>query len=197
MIENSDRTGLFGGAFDPVHVGHMSVVESILNSQLVDEILLLPTPHPPHKQNEGQISFTHRYRMLELAFNDFEQVEVSDLEKKLPAPSYTLQTIKYLQEHDLEKKYFLCLGEDNLASFREWHKFREILNRVSLIVAARPGVGHEQQDDEILENAIFIDHSEMDISSTELRETKDENFIKDSVPGNVFDYIKRHNLYSL
>lgn len=197
MIENSDRTGLFGGAFDPVHVGHISVVESILNSQLVDDILLLPTPHPPHKQNEGQTSFFHRYRMLELAFNNFEQVEVSDLEKKLPAPSYTLQTIKYLQEHHPEKKYFLCLGEDNLASFREWYKYREILSRVLLIVAARPGARYEQQEDEILEKATFIEHHEIDISSTEIRETKDEKCIKDSVPGDVFDYIKRHNLYSL
>lgn len=197
MIENSDRTGLFGGAFDPVHIGHLSVVESILNSQLVDDVLLLPTPHPPHKKNEDQTSFTHRYRMLEMAFNDYEHVEVSDLEKQLPAPSYTLQTIKNLQEHHPAKKFFLCLGEDNLATFREWYKYREILKRVSLIVAARPWAGHEQQDDEILEKAIFIEHSEIDISSTDLRETKDEKLIKDSVPADVFDYIKRHKLYSL
>lgn len=190
------RIGLFGGAFDPVHVGHLRVAESFLKSHLIDELHLLPTPYPPHKKNKKSTSFHHRCRMLQIAFSGYENVVINEIENRLPKPSYTLQTIEYLQEQHPENLFYLCIGEDNLASFHKWHKYETILQKVTLLVAARPESDSTSQRKEILERAIFIDHSEIEISSTEIRNRKKLRETNRAVPENIIDYIQRHNLYA-
>lgn len=195
MSSTGLRIGLFGGAFDPVHIGHQRVVESFLNSNLIDELHLLPTPHPPHKDLPSSASFAQRYEMLRLAFSGYEQVVISDIEKKLPEPSYTLQTIEYLQKKHPDIIYFLCIGEDNLESFHKWFKYEKILMKVTLLVAARPGANSHDQRSDILERAVFIDHNELEISSTKIRTEENIEEILDLVPENVARYIVEHNLY--
>ena len=189
------RIGLFGGAFDPVHVGHQRVAESFLNSNLIDELHLLPTPHPPHKNLNSSASFEHRYEMLRLAFADYGQVLISDVEYKLPEPSYSLQTIEYLQKKNPGHIYFLCIGEDNLESFHKWYEYEKILEKVTLLVASRPGSTSRNQNSDILEKAIFVDHEELEISSTEIRAEEQLPKVRDIVPESVARYIEEHNLY--
>ncbi|WP_340105036.1 nicotinate (nicotinamide) nucleotide adenylyltransferase [Rhodohalobacter sp. 8-1] len=198
MSPAGPRTGLFGGAFDPVHHGHVKIAKSFLDSNLIDRLLVVPTPESPHKDTSGQTPFAHRFRMLQLAFRDIDQVAVSDIETHLSKPSYTLKTIRYLQDENPGNKYFLCIGEDSLASFHKWWEYEEILDRVPLIVAARPGADSSQQSQSILDRAIFVDHSEVEISSTEIRNRawSGDNQLTDSVPEPVADYIHKKNLYS-
>lgn len=196
MMARGLRIGLFGGAFDPVHIGHQRVAESFLKSNLIDELHVLPTAQSPHKENKRSTSFNHRSQMLKLAFSDYEHVVVNEIENSLPKPSYTLQTIEHLQNANPENLYYLCIGEDNLASFHKWYKYKSILQKVTLIVAGRPGAEGSSQQTEILERSIFIDHEEIEISSTDIRNQKNPGEMDKAVPESVIDYIQRHNIYA-
>jgi nicotinate-nucleotide adenylyltransferase len=188
-----NRVGIFGGSFDPVHNGHISVVKSFLKSGLIDEVLVLLTPNPPHKNSEGA-DYEHRLKMLKLAFRGMDKVVVSDLERKLPSPSYTVQTIEYLQKKNPDINYFYCLGEDSIKDFQTWHRYSEILEMVSILVAERPGFSSEGMDDEILERTIFVDHEPIDMSSTKVRNKEIEDRFS-NLPASVKKYIHDHNLY--
>lgn len=198
MTSSGNRTGIFGGAFDPVHLGHLKIAGSFLSSNVIDSLLVLPTPNSPHKETDDQTDFSHRYEMLKLAFQDHRDVIVSNLETELPSPSYTLRTIEYLQRTNPEETYFLCIGEDSLSSFHTWWKYDEILRRVPLVVASRPGVDSSDISRNILERALFVDHEDIDISSTQIRKKARErdNRLNTLVPENVAQYIFRHHLYS-
>lgn len=190
-----NRVGIFGGSFNPVHSGHIKVAESFLNSNIIDQLLLLLTPNPPHKNSENQLPFTHRFEMLKLAFQNYDRVSVSDLERELPSPSYTLQTIRHLQKEYPETSFFLCIGEDSLQEFHMWYKYDEILKLVPLIVAERPGYDSSVIQDQILERAIFVEHKPVDVSSTEIRNTDGGGKPDENIPSQVLEYINKHNLY--
>jgi nicotinate-nucleotide adenylyltransferase len=187
------RVGIFGGSFDPVHNGHIQIARSFLNSGLVQQLLILLTPLPPHKRGMEQAEYSHRFEMLKLAFDTIDHVQVSNLEKNLPQPSYTLQTIEHLQRRYPDTVFFLCIGEDSLRDFYEWHEYKKILERVNLIVAKRPGIDSSAVDPKILEKVIFINHDPVSVSSTQIREKNGEWM--NNLPSAVVDYIKKHNLY--
>lgn len=187
------RIGIFGGSFDPVHNGHVQIARYFLNSGLIRKLLILLSPSPPHKKSTDQTDFSHRYEMLKLAFRETEKVEISDLEKNLPSPSYTLQTIEHLQSKYPNDLFYLCLGEDSLRDFHKWHKYQEILEKVDLIVAKRPGIDSSDVDPEIFENVIFIDHKPVPVSSTSIR--KENRGERRDLPPAVADYIEKYKLY--
>lgn len=188
------RIGILGGSFDPVHNGHLRIAKSFLNSGLVEKLLVLPAPSPPHKNNL-RASFQHRIEMLKLAFQDWTDVEVSDMEERLPVPSYSIQTIQYLQKENPENLYYLCLGEDSLIYFHTWHRYREIVKHVTLLVAERPRFDSSVIEKELLESTIFVDHEPVDLSSTEIRESTEYRNGSNRIPESVQEYIDSHNLY--
>lgn len=187
------RIGVFGGSFDPVHQGHNHIVKNFLDSGVIDEILITLTPDPPHKNSHIQAPFNHRLKMLELEFNGFERVIISDLEQSLPKPSYTLQTIHSLKKSHPEITYFLCLGEDSLVNFHKWYRYRILLDEISLLVARRPGYSSESVAKEILDRTIFINNPEMDVSSSDIRGRFSHK--SDELSAKVEEYIQKHNLY--
>ncbi len=185
------RIGILGGTFDPVHTGHLKIVESFLNSNLIDEIQVYVAPGPPHKQKRSLTPFRHRFEMAKIAFSDFNDVLVSDLENRLPKPSYTVHTLEYLKKKYPDDHYYLCLGEDNIQIFKTWYKYREILEMVTLLVAERPGFDSSGVESEILNKTIFADHEPIEVSSSAIR--KFEN--REMIPEKVQEYIKKHGLY--
>jgi nicotinate-nucleotide adenylyltransferase len=191
------RIGIFGGSFDPVHAGHTGAVESFLNSGLIDEVWVLLTPDPPHKQNKRQASYNHRLEMLKLAFGPMAvngRVKVSTLEKDLPSPSYTLQTLRHFKKSYPGHNFFLCLGGDSILQFHTWYRFEEILKDFSLLAVERPGSDAGKADRRVLEKTIFVEHVPVDASSTFVREA-DES-VEDQLPGEVEAYIREHGLYT-
>lgn len=176
----------------------MKIAESFLASNLIDRLLVLPTYISPHKKSDDQTPFSHRYEMLKLAFRDNERVVVSDLERHLPSPSYTLRTIEHLQKTNPGEVYFLCIGEDSLASFHKWWKYEEILERVPLIIASRPGVDSSDLSKTILERALFVEHTEVNVSSTQIRKkgSEGDSRLNTLVPDDVVHYIFKNNLYT-
>lgn len=161
----------------------------------MDSIRVMLTPYPPHKKPGLQTSYQHRLNMLHIAVDDLENVNISDLETKLPQPSYTLQTIDHLQENEPDSLFFLCIGEDSVVHFSEWHRFKEILEKVTLVVAERPGFDKRKVSSDILEKTIFVEHTPVNISSTEIREGETGD-CEMFVPNEVEMYIQKHSLYS-
>lgn len=188
------RVGIFGGSFDPIHRGHVQAAASFMKSRLIDELLILLTPDPPHKKSSHQAAYSHRLQMLKLAFQQKRNVRISTLENDLPVPSYTVKTIEYLQKRHPGTRFFLCLGEDGILHFHKWYQYQKILQQVPLLVAERPGFDSELVSDDILERTIFVEHAPYGVSSTEIREKA--VFPDDFLPGSVAEYIRKNHLYN-
>ncbi|MEX2602339.1 MAG: nicotinate (nicotinamide) nucleotide adenylyltransferase [Balneolaceae bacterium] len=203
----NERIGIFGGSFNPVHTGHIRAAQSFLDSGFIQKLWVLPAAEPPHKPGEKLEPFHHRAEMLRIAFQNLTEVDVVELEKNLPKPSYTLQTFQNLKQHFPDRTFYLCIGSDTLASFTTWHRYRELLDLTELLVAERPGSVQREVPNEILEQVHFVKHDPVAISSTDIRKTdlneKTEEDIhkKGSEPDRttltkeVAEYIRKNNLY--
>lgn len=196
MTITQQAVGLLGGSFDPVHKGHISIAESFLNSGYISKLWILLTPDPPHKTKQVLCDFEYRFKMLEKAFEDFDNVEIKDIEKKLPKPSYTIRTLKHLSDKYPDHKFYLCMGEDSVADFKNWKDWKEILNYCDLLVARRPVDDAIELDPAVAEKTHFIDHEPIAISSTDIRERIEEGKdISALVPEQVENIICRAELY--
>lgn len=196
------RVGIFGGTFNPVHNGHVSIANDFLESGAIDALWIFLNPAPPHKENEPFAPYGLRLRMLQKAFDSVEYAYVSDLETDLPTPSYTIQTLSYLHETYPDYAFFLCIGKDSYLSFKSWHRWRDILEHCRLLVADRPikegkGEGEDEEiDPELSAHTHFIEHQPVDISSTKVRDRvgKGES-IDGLVPAPVAEIIYEEKLY--
>lgn len=162
-------TGILGGTFDPVHIGHLGIARSFLDCGEIEELWIMPAPDPPHKQNQEITPFTVRLVLLKIAFKDFKRVLISDYENQLPRPSYTVQTIRALIQDFPDRAFKLCMGTDSLSQITEWHEYKELLKLCPILVAGRPGYNTSSVPRFILGNCTFIQHNEVDISSTDLK----------------------------
>ena len=193
----SRRVGLFGGTFDPVHFGHVSIARSFLQTNLIDELWVLLTPYPPHKSQEHQATYEVRLEMLEKAFSGIENLSIKTIENELPKPSYSVQTIRHLKQEYPEYTYLYCMGEDSLVQFHTWKYYEEILDECELLVARRPGETHSKVEDKILNRTHFVDHTPLAISSSEIREKiANGKPIAELVPEEVVKVIEKEQLYS-
>jgi len=189
------RVGIFGGTFDPVHSGHIEAVNSFLSGGLIDELWVMLTPDPPHKRDRNRHTpYHHRLQMLKLAFEGMDNVRICTIEKELPQPSYTLQTLRHLTKTYPEIRFFLCVGEDSVSSFHTWHRYRDILKNFSLLAVKRPGSDAKKAEADVLDKTIFLEHKPVDISSTGIRQN--ESVPEQMVPDNVAAYIEEHQLYT-
>ncbi|MGM0507390.1 MAG: nicotinate-nicotinamide nucleotide adenylyltransferase, partial [Bacteroidota bacterium] len=118
----------------------------------------------------------------------------------LPTPSFTIQTVRHLQARYPRHRFFLSIGADSLNQFHTWRSYKDLLRRVSLLVARRPGCTSEELNSDILERTLFLDHSEVEISSSQLRreisaERASLDQIHHKLPASVWNYIQEKNLY--
>lgn len=196
MESSKQNVGLFGGSFDPVHNGHLSVAHSFLESAYISELWILLTPEPPHKVKKPTSEYSLRMEMLRAAFGSMDGVKISDVENKLPRPSYTIQTVKYLTEKYPDKKFSLCIGEDSLREFKDWKEWKKILQYCKLLVARRPSDKPLELDPIIAEKTHFVTHQPVEISSTCVRnKIKNGEEVANFIPEQVNQIIKEANLY--
>jgi len=140
----SRKLGLLGGTFDPVHRGHIQLAEAALAECGLDEVIFLPAAHPPHKATESVTSFNDRLAMLELVCNSCTQFSISTVENELPRPSYTINTLRYLNaENDENREYFFIIGSDAFLELHTWRLYQELLGLINLIIARREGDAQE------------------------------------------------------
>lgn len=191
------KIGIFGGAFNPVHNGHVNLILQVKEKCNLDKILIIPTLIPPHK-DEFTISFEDRMNMCELAFNNIVNLEISDVEREIEGKNYTIKTLNKLIEKNSSDEYNLIIGGDSLLSFEKWYKYEEILSKCKLIAAAR----NENQFQLLLEKrGIFVNCTIVEIDVLEISSTQIRNILKSGgsaseyLPDKVYCYIKDKNLY--
>lgn len=195
-MSSSSRVGLFGGTFDPIHRAHLEVARQSLIQMDLDKVILIPSKHPPHKDEKGLTGAELRYRMVELAIEGREAMEVSSVEIEREGPSYTVDTLKEMEK--IFDEIMFIVGADNLINIKTWKQPEELLQMCPFVVAPRGGVLKKDFKDEIFEgkDLRFLDMSEISLSSTEIRERiADEQAVDGLVPGKVLDLIEEKGLY--
>jgi nicotinate-nucleotide adenylyltransferase len=131
------RIGVFGGTFDPVHLGHLILAEQCREQGRLDEVWFVPAGQPPHKAHHAITPFRHRAEMLRLATAGHTAFRVNELENERPGPSYTVETLADLGKAHPGTEWFFLVGSDTLAELHEWHDPAGVVRRAALLVMAR------------------------------------------------------------
>jgi len=187
---------LFGGTFDPPHIGHLLISQTICEVEEFDKILFIPAYNPPHKKDISPID--HRVEMVKLSISGNPKFELSDIEIKREGISYTIDTIRALKKEmnlTRENTYYL-MGSDSLLEFHNWREPEAILNECQVIVAIRPGFRPSDIQHWILHRIQFANIPRYEIASTTIRARWIENMtIRYMVTLPVWDYIHENKLY--
>ncbi len=188
------KVGLFFGSFNPIHTGHMIVANLVKETTAVKEVWFVVSPQNPFKKNNNLLHEFDRLDLVQAAISDDYNFRVCDVEFGMPKPSYTIDTLAYLEEKNPEKQFKLIIGEDNLVSFKKWKNFQEILNQFGLIVYPRPNTPPSELVNDA--NVELIEAPKIDISATLIRKlVKNEKSIKYLVPQAVEDRIKTKGFF--
>ena len=191
-VQCSIKTGLYGGSFNPIHIGHIQLSQALLDEHLVDEMWLLVSPQNPFKVNQKLLDDNARLELAQLAVRDIPNITVSDYEFHLPRPSYMVHTLEHLRKEFPEREFILIIGADNWERFPMWYKSEEILAHHQVIVYPRPGCLLQ----DIPEGVTVANTPLIDISSTEIRENiKNPNYRGEGLCPTVWEEIKRKRYY--
>lgn len=195
--------GIFGGSFNPIHMGHLILAEHIREELKLDKIIFIPAGNPPHK-NIGNLELAHhRYNMVELAIENNPFFSISDIELKREGISYTSDTLAGIKEQYPDEELFFILGSDSIIQFPSWHRIDKIFELAGIVVAKRPNVPQAELDNKVNEftekyNAriIFSKAPYIEISSSEIRNRIKQGLsVRYMVPETVDEYIHNNNLY--
>ncbi len=169
MQPTPSKIGLFGGSFNPVHVGHIALARQLRTLAQLDEVWLTVSPQNPLKQKDGSLLDDElRFAMLQLALKDEDHLVASDYELHLPRPSYTWNTLQHLKEDYPQHTFTLLIGGDNWQLFPRWYRGDDILRNHRIVVYPRRG---SRIDASQLPPQVTLAHTGLlDISSTEIRE---------------------------
>ncbi len=130
--------GVFGGTFDPVHLGHLLPVKSVADSLSLSQVRFVPNRHPPHRDTPW-LSVAQRLSLLETALRDYARFELDTCELERDGPSYMIDTLLSVRQRFPGETLLLILGMDALLGFERWHRWRDILESCHLLVTRRPG----------------------------------------------------------
>ncbi len=196
------RIGIFGGTFDPPHLGHLILAAESADQLCLDTVLWMVAPLPPHKQEKKVTPFDRRVAMTEAAIRGEARFQVSTLEDERVGPHYTADTLEILKGRRPGDELFLLIGQDSLNDLPSWHEPERVLTAiVGLGVMARPGERHEtaallEQFPGLAEKLIRVDAPLLEISSTEIRaRVKGGRHFRYYVRGGVARLIEAWGLY--
>ena len=165
------RIAIYGGSFNPMHIGHEKIVDYVLNNLNMDKIIIIPVGIPSHRENNLEQSDT-RLKICKEIFKRNKKIEVSDIEIKSEGKSYTYDTLlKLIDLYGENNEFFEIIGEDSLKSLKTWKNYEELLKICKFIVFRRKDDKNIQIDEEFLnnKNIIILENEYYDISSTEIR----------------------------
>ena len=204
-VVSASRIGVFGGTFDPIHVAHLAVAEDCRAQLALDELLFVPTGHPPHKQGRQISSVVDRVAMVELAIADNPRFSLSRVDVDRPGLSYTVDTLRDLRlERGPDVDFFFIVGGDSLRELGSWRNPDQIFEECQVVAVNRPG--YPTDDLTMLERAaprsrgrvIQLMVPELAIAASDLRRrVATGQSIRYLVPDSVWRYIERQQLYSL
>ena len=165
------RIAIYGGSFNPIHIGHEKIVDYVLNNLNMDKIIIIPVGIPSHRENNLEQSDT-RLKICKEIFKGNKKIEVSDIEIKSEGKSYTYDTLlKLMDLYGENNEFFEIIGEDSLKNLKTWKNYEELLKICKFIVFRRKDDKNIQIDEEFLnnKNIIILENEYYDISSTEIR----------------------------
>ena len=165
------RIAIYGGSFNPMHIGHEKIVDYVLNNLNMDKIIIIPVGIPSHRENNLEQSNT-RLKICKEIFKGNKKIEVSDIEIKSEGKSYTYDTLlKLMDLYGENNEFFEIIGEDSLKSLKTWKNYEELLKICKFIVFRRKDDKNIQIDKEFLnnKNIIILENEYYDMSSTEIR----------------------------
>lgn len=198
------RIGLFGGTFDPPHLGHLILAERCREAAALDEVRFLVSYQPPHKLDRTLSRFETRCEMVELAAAGQPAFRVERIEAELPPPSYTAETLRVLRERQPNDEFFLIIGGDSLVDLPGWYQPHRVIAQAGLIAVPRPGIPVPTAGDLARQMAVsetvirltLVDSPLVEISSTEIRRRIEANrSIRFLVPRAVEEFIRERRLY--
>lgn len=192
---------VFGGTFNPIHIGHCEIIEEISKLEDIDKILLIPTKIPPHKDFDCLASDVHRVNMCNLVANRFDNVEVSDIEINREGKSYTIDTVAAIKKVYPKHELAITIGADMLTTFHFWKDYKRLLKEVSIIAFGRATVNNNDFDDafnrltELGADITIIEKDITDVSSTVIRKNLSAN--SSLLYEDVYNYILNNNVYGV
>lgn len=193
------KVGIMGGTFDPPHIGHMLAAETARDSFSLEEVWFMPSHIPPHKHEAGA-SGGDRLAMVEGAIQTHPSFRLLDWEIARGGVSYTLETIRSLQQEYPEHEFYFIIGADMVEYLPKWRGIEELVQRLTFIGVGRPGTPLDLSalPGYIADKVMVADMPLVDISSTMLRErSAGGRSIRYMVPEPVYDYIQRRGLYGI
>lgn len=196
------RIGLYGGTFDPIHTGHLIVIENAINYMNLDKVIILPSSNPPHKKHKKKTATNIRVEMVAEAIKDNDRIILSTYESTDQTVRYTHETIGYFKKYFPEDEIFYILGEDSFLTIDTWRNYEDILDE-NIIVFTRSNIDSESElvkKVEIIKkdnpNIFLINNLNINISSTLIRGlVKDKKSIKYLVSDEVKYIIEKRGLY--
>lgn len=199
------KLGIFGGTFDPIHIGHLIVAEMARQDCGLEKVLFIPAGRPPHKENRDIIAPSYRLEMVKLAVDINPHFGVSNIELKRKGKSYTIDTLKALREYYSEEyEFWIIIGGDSLLEIDTWRCAKEIMRMCNFAVYMRPNAPIDRckaQAEAMARyaktNVLFVQAPMIEISSTDIRDRVNKGkSIRYMVPDTIGEYIIEKGLYN-
>lgn len=188
---------IFGGTFNPFHIGHYEMLSSLCNLGHIDKVLVMPDKIPPHKDFDNVVDDIHRQNMCALVCDDFSKAELCLIEFEREGKSYTIDTIKLLKEKHPQDNFFVAIGGDMLSTLDTWYNWKELITLTSFIAFKREGLDDFDSAFKRIKHCgadiIVIENKITNISSTKLRKRIDKSLL----PKKVYDYIIEKGIYNV
>jgi len=197
------RVGIFGGTFDPIHLGHLRVAEEVAEKFRLDRVIFIPAGTPPHRR-QPETSAMHRLSMVQCAISGNTRFTTSPLETQRSGKSYTIDTLIKLSQLHPRDEFFLIIGADQMVKLRKWYQSDQLFQYCRIVAISRPGTPLAEIQAKMaadfppaqLRRISFLQVSALDISSTEIRKKlREGRSIRYLVPKKVGQYIAHHHLY--
>lgn len=201
LVSSPRRIGVFGGSFDPIHIGHLIIAEILKHELQLQTVLMMPAGRPPHKPEQDLAADHHRVEMLERALADAPGYEICTVDLDRPGSSYTATTLEILRDDMPDVDFYFLMGQDSLRDFPKWRDPDRIARIAQLGVALRPGVQASADDvtravPETTDRIHLVSVPLIGISSRDIRRRiREEMPFRFQVPCGVANYIDTHGLY--
>ncbi|HEY5406538.1 MAG TPA: nicotinate (nicotinamide) nucleotide adenylyltransferase [Ginsengibacter sp.] len=185
--------GLYFGSFNPIHVGHLIIASHVVNNSELDQIWFIISPQNPLKKEGSLLNEHHRKHLIDLSIEGEKKLRTSDIEFKLPKPSYTIDTMTYLSEKYPKHTFSIIMGSDSFTNIKRWKNYEALLNNYEIYIYERPGFRVKEM---IGAKLTMLQAPLLEISSTRIRELiHSKKSIKFLVPDVVKEEIEKHQYY--
>lgn len=187
------KIALYFGSFNPIHTGHLIIAGHVLSHCNVDSVWFVVSPQNPLKETTSLLNENHRLHLVRLAIENEPKFKASNIEFTMPRPSYTIDTLVYLQEKYPQHEFSIVLGSDSFLNIKKWKNYQQILDNYRIIIYKRPGL---DIDETISKNIEIAEAPLLDISSTYIRKLiKEKKSIRFLVAEEVMNEIEANNYY--